>query len=110
MILGSSLCENCMGGAFSATQGLLTCLCQSFSCLIHVQAIIAQNERDQEIYALLEVMNKMYELVLATESLKKIEAHRKTMKLMCQQTVECALFIRDYASHAFSMAYFPSIS
>jgi hypothetical protein len=50
-------------------------------------------------------MNGIYELVLSVEPLKTIEAHRKTTILMCQQTTECALFIRDYASRSFSMYY-----
>jgi hypothetical protein len=48
-------------------------------------------------------MNGMYESILSAEPLKKVEAHRKTTRLMCQQTTECALFIRDYASRTFSM-------
>jgi hypothetical protein len=68
-----------------------------------LQAIISQSERDQEIYALLDIMNKTYDLVLLAEPLNKIETHSKTLKLICQQTTECALFIRDYASHTFSM-------
>jgi hypothetical protein len=47
-------------------------------------------------------MNKIYELVLSAGPLEKIQKHRKPMRLMCQQTTECALFIREYASRSFS--------
>jgi hypothetical protein len=46
-------------------------------------------------------MIDIYDLILREEQLKKIEAHRNTIKKICQQTTECALFVSEYASHMF---------
>jgi hypothetical protein len=50
-------------------------------------------------------MYNIFQLVLLAESgpLEMVKAHRKATILLCQQTTECALFIRDYASRDFGM-------
>jgi hypothetical protein len=60
---------------------------------------IKQVKLDQDVQALLETMIDIYDLILREEQLKKIEAHRNTIKKICQQTTECALFVSEYASY-----------
>lgn len=63
--------------------------------------MIAQNNRDKAIRSLLETMKDIYDLMSKAEQLKNLEAHRHTVKLIFQQTAECAWFIRDYASRGY---------
>jgi hypothetical protein len=60
-----------------------------------------QHELDEDIVALLEKMNGVYKLILSTETLNMVEAHRETAQRMCQQTMECTIFMREYTSHGF---------
>jgi hypothetical protein len=65
------------------------------------QAVIQQYKLDEDIMTLLEKMNGIYKFALSAETLQMVKTHRKTAQRMCQQTTECAIFIREYASHGF---------
>jgi hypothetical protein len=62
---------------------------------------VSQTRRDKQIQGLLKSINEIYSIVLMAEPLERIDAHRKTLQLICQQTAECAFFISDYASRGF---------
>lgn len=48
---------------------------------------------------LVEVMHDAYSFVEEAEPLNKVESHRRVIERMEQQTIDCAYFIRDYASN-----------
>ena len=64
-----------------------------------IKAILAQKERDDNIGRLLETMSDVYTFVLEADPVKKVESHKRILAAMTQQTVECAYFIREYATN-----------
>jgi len=43
-------------------------------------------------------MNDVYAFTLEAEPVKKVESHKPILAAMAKQTVECAYFIREYAT------------
>jgi hypothetical protein len=66
------------------------------------QVLRNQTELDTNIKELANSMVKLFSLVKETQPLtEKIELFNKTLELMAEQTIECAVFIKDYASRGF---------
>ncbi|KAI0316855.1 hypothetical protein OF83DRAFT_1059655 [Amylostereum chailletii] len=63
-----------------------------------VKPILSQDKRDKAVAKLLETMRDVYAYLNASDELKNIDDHRKTvLQRISRQTVECAYFIRDYS-------------
>ena len=62
-----------------------------------MKIILAQKDRDDCIFHLVEVMDDIYSFVHEAEPVNKINSHRDIIAVMVKQTTECAYFIRDYA-------------
>jgi hypothetical protein len=58
-------------------------------------------KRDVAVQQLLDTIRDLYKNVLSAKPLEVIGSHEETAKRIYQQTVECAWFIHDYASHGF---------
>ncbi|KAF8953056.1 hypothetical protein BDZ97DRAFT_1680146 [Flammula alnicola] len=58
--------------------------------------IIGQNARDESISALLNKMENVY-IFITQEDLETIKSMHIVITRICQQTLECAYFLRDYA-------------
>jgi hypothetical protein len=67
------------------------CLC------VCCQPFLAQKSRDAHVDCLVDIMNDTLGFVHETESLKKIESHKRIILNIIQQTTECGYFIRDYS-------------
>ena len=51
---------------------------------------------------LVKTMEDVYSFVEATQSFRnKVEVLEKTINKILKQTVECAIFIREYTGHGF---------
>ncbi|KAJ7191535.1 WD40 repeat-like protein [Mycena pura] len=62
-----------------------------------------KNQRDKKIVKLVTAMCQVYSFVDQVEFLtQKIEALEGTITSIAKQTVECAIFIREYTGHGFS--------
>jgi hypothetical protein len=79
------------------TRGTLSVVYVNFD-LIPLQSILDQVDRDDSIVRLVETINDVYSFVEEAEPMKKIKSLGRIIKLMTQQTTECAYFIRDYAT------------
>ncbi|KAJ7117517.1 hypothetical protein C8R44DRAFT_707884 [Mycena epipterygia] len=72
------------------------------------QAVKQQQETDEKIVELVQTMETMFSFVEDTESLpRKIKGLEDTCLAIVKQTVECAIFIREYTGKGFRGAYFP---
>ncbi|KZP17839.1 WD40 repeat-like protein [Athelia psychrophila] len=59
--------------------------------------IIAQKERDDAVYHLMETINDVHLFIKDAKPLESIESHRKVFVALGSLTVECAYLIRDYS-------------
>ncbi|KAJ7117535.1 hypothetical protein C8R44DRAFT_626722, partial [Mycena epipterygia] len=72
------------------------------------QAVKQQWETDKKIVELVQTMVTTLSFVEDTKSLpEKIEGLENTCLAIVKQTVECAMFIREYTGKGFGGAYFP---
>ncbi|KAF9072466.1 hypothetical protein BDP27DRAFT_1320509 [Rhodocollybia butyracea] len=65
------------------------------------KAVLAQMQRDENIIALIDTMDDIYNFVKEAEPLRQIESHKKVMIRIAQQTTECGYFISAYCSDSF---------
>ena len=63
-----------------------------------------QQEMDEKVIHLVQIMAEVYSFVKDVDSLKKIERLEYVVMEIAKQTVECAIFIREYTGHGFSGA------
>ena len=61
-----------------------------------------QLDRDVELVGLVNAMEDVYSFVEASESFQdKVHVLQRTIDKILKQTVECAIFIREYTGHGF---------
>ena len=61
-----------------------------------------QLDRDVELVGLVNAMEDVYSFVEASESFPdKVHVLQRTIDKILKQTVECAIFIREYTGHGF---------
>lgn len=58
---------------------------------------LEQIDRDKHVQHLLQSMNQAFALVTTAQALKVIDTRPAIVRQLAQQTMNCALFIRDYA-------------
>ncbi|KAG9308623.1 hypothetical protein JVU11DRAFT_11731 [Chiua virens] len=63
------------------------------------KVLVNQNDRDDQITRLAGTMSDVLAFVHDADPLKADRAHVEPLKLLTQQVMECAYFIRDYAEH-----------
>jgi hypothetical protein len=62
----------------------------------------SQLERDAKVIGLVKTMEDVYSFVEASDSFKqKVQLLEETIEKILKQTVECAIFIREYTGHGF---------
>jgi hypothetical protein len=69
--------------------------------LIIFQAVSGQLERDAQIKDLVDAMEDVYSFVDAVDIREKVKILEDTIITILQQTVECAVFIREYCGRGF---------
>ena len=62
------------------------------------QTIIHQTTRDDSIRSLLSKMDEVYTFLVKAE-LRDIESMKTLIERICQQTLECSYFIREYSQN-----------
>ena len=62
------------------------------------QMIIDQTTRDDSICSLLSKMDEVYTFLVKAE-LRDIESMKTLIERICQQTLECSYFIREYSQN-----------
>ena len=68
----------------------------------YFQVVKGQLDRDARLVGLVKTMEDVYSFVDATESFRnKVKVLEKTISKILKQTVECAIFIREYTGHGF---------
>lgn len=68
-----------------------------------MQILKGQIDRDRRIFDLVETMEDVYSFVDVVKSLpKKLEILEDVIVKILKQTVECAIFIREYTGHGFA--------
>ncbi|KAJ7190110.1 hypothetical protein GGX14DRAFT_546974 [Mycena pura] len=73
------------------------------------QAVKKQKETDEEIVKLVKAMVKLYSSAGNTKVLpQKIKSLESTVTEIAKQTLECAMFIREYTGHGFPGRLFRS--
>jgi len=65
---------------------------------MYSQKIIDQKNRDDAVCSLLSKMNEVY-LTLTEAELQDIKSMKGVVERICQQTLECSYFIREYAQN-----------
>jgi hypothetical protein len=61
-----------------------------------------QLDRDAKLVGLVKTMEDVYSFVEASDSFKqKVQLLEETIEKILKQTVECAIFIREYTGHGF---------
>jgi hypothetical protein len=66
------------------------------------QAVKGQVERDKMLVNLMKTMEDVYSFVEATDSFqRKVNLLEKTINKILKQTIECAIFIREYTGRGF---------
>ena len=61
-----------------------------------------QLDRDAQLVGLVNAMEDVYLFVEASESFQvKVHVLQRTIDKILKQTVECAIFIREYTGHGF---------
>ncbi|KAG9312578.1 hypothetical protein JVU11DRAFT_6974 [Chiua virens] len=63
------------------------------------KALVSQKDRDDQITCLAGTMGDVLAFVKDADPLKAVKAHVDPLKVLTQQLMECAYFIRDYAEH-----------
>ncbi|KAF7979201.1 hypothetical protein HWV62_43134 [Athelia sp. TMB] len=81
-----SLCADCMLHTVSRTQ------------VSSKQVIIAQQQRDNSVFQLMETINDVHSFLSETEPLNTINTHRTILEDLSSLTLECSYLIRDYTS------------
>jgi hypothetical protein len=62
-----------------------------------------QLERDSKLVGLVQTMEDVYSFVEASDSFReKVQLLEVTIGRILKQTVECAIFIREYTGHGFA--------
>ncbi|KAF7971296.1 hypothetical protein HWV62_21452 [Athelia sp. TMB] len=62
------------------------------------QVIIAQQQRDDSVFQLMETIDDVHSFLSEAEPLKTINTHREILEDLSSLTLECAYLIRDYTS------------
>ena len=71
-----------------------------------MKAVKGQVERDQQLIDLVTTMENVYTFVDAVQALpNKIVVFEDVITSILKQTVECAIFIREYTGHGFAGSY-----
>ena len=61
-----------------------------------------QLDRDTQLMGLVKAMEDVYSFVEASESFQeRVQVLQETIDKILKQTVECAIFIREYTGHGF---------
>lgn len=79
----------------------------------HLQLVLAQRDRDDNIEHLVGTMNNAFAFVQgATDAvLDKVKSHKEVVQHMAQLAIECAYFIRGYSkTRSFCMLVFLCIN
>jgi hypothetical protein len=62
-----------------------------------------QKERDSKLVGLVQTMEDVYTFVEPSDSFQnKVQILSDTISRIFKQTVECAIFIREYTGHGFA--------
>jgi uncharacterized protein YwgA len=61
-----------------------------------------QQDMDEKVLELVQTMAEVYSFVDDVESLEKVKRLKDVVVEITKQTVECAIFIREYTGHGFS--------
>jgi hypothetical protein len=70
------------------------------------QVIKGQFERDRKLVALVTTMEEVYSFVDTIQALpNKLQVLENIVSKILKQTVECAIFIRQYTGHGFGCQY-----
>ena len=80
----------------------MPCSSTQKNVLMHVQAVKKQQDMDEKVLELVQTMAEVYYFVEDTESLEKMKRLKDVVTEISRQTVECAIFIREYTGHGFS--------
>lgn len=67
--------------------------------------MLAQIQRDINIFYLVNAMDDIYAFVDEAQPLRQIQSHEDIMLLIAQQTLECGYFISSYCDDSFGKAY-----
>jgi hypothetical protein len=68
-----------------------------------IEAIKGQFERDKKLIDLVMTMNEVYSFVDVIRSIpNKLQLLEDIIAKILQQTVECAIFIREYTGYGFT--------
>ena len=99
----ASICRDCLASHVFSVQGnafsLQTLAYNHGTCW---QVLKAQLDRDQSICNLVLTMESVYSFVEAIQSVPdKLEILEEVIVKILKQTVECAIFIREYTGHGF---------
>jgi hypothetical protein len=70
--------------------------------LLIVQAVEKQQDMDEKVLELVRTMAEVYSFVDDVEPLEKVKRLKDVVVEITKQTVECAIFIREYTGHGFS--------
>ena len=98
------VCQHRLASNFFVVQGAYRCSLTSTFTLTHepTQAIQGQLERDQRLVDLVTTMENVYSFVDVVQSIPgKLQLLEDIITKILQQTVECAIFIREYTGHGF---------
>ncbi|KAJ7328358.1 hypothetical protein DFH08DRAFT_815860 [Mycena albidolilacea] len=66
------------------------------------KAVEKQQDMDEKVLELVRTMAEVYSFVDDVESLEKVKRLKDIVVEITKQTVECAIFIREYTGHGFS--------
>jgi hypothetical protein len=67
------------------------------------QVLNVQFERDSKLVGLVQTMEDVYSFVEASDSFQeKVQLLEDAIGRILKQTVECAIFIREYTGHGFA--------
>ncbi|KAJ7857483.1 hypothetical protein B0H14DRAFT_2507408, partial [Mycena olivaceomarginata] len=67
------------------------------------KAVEKQQDMDEKVLELVRTMAEVYSFVDDVESLEKVKRLKDVVVEITKQTVECAIFIREYTGHGFSV-------
>jgi hypothetical protein len=78
-------------------------LVESWHHSLHIQVVKKQQETDEKALQLVQAMVEVYSFVEDVDFLtSKIKPLEYVVQEIIRQTVECAIFIREYVMHGFS--------
>jgi hypothetical protein len=63
-----------------------------------MQIVLAQTDRDQATFRLLEKLGQVYSFMMQDNTLAGIPSMQSIIGRIVQQTLECSQFIKDYSA------------